>query len=264
MDLRIFTRDGQRFSGSHAADPRGGAGQQCRLDGGVPERQERADLAVDSRRRLLHEGPRVPLPLHRVPGHLSEGPAGVRPYSRAAARARRRKRRGRAPTGSSWRCSNRPSFASGRALPWTRSSARCTGGSSSGPRAAEAIDAHRQVERRRAVLRGDGRGGSARLEPRVRGRSSVLGAPGALFFPPLSRDHLQSPRLRPVERAGRGGRAIPRTSSSRISTDCSVTSAWARCTWGAAPWGRTWRATLRSRTPISCGASSWSAPVRAA
>ena len=91
MELRIFTRDGRRFSASRAAEPGRGARQQCRSHGGVPERQERADLAVDPRRRLLHEGSRVPLPLHRVPGDLSQGPAGQRPHPRPAARGDERR-----------------------------------------------------------------------------------------------------------------------------------------------------------------------------
>ena len=112
-----------------AAEPGRGARQQCRSHGGVPERQERADLAVDPRRRLLHEGSRVPLPLHRVPGDLSQGPAGSGPHPRAAARGRQRRDAGaRRPRVR--RYSNRPSFASGRARPSTRSSARCTGVSS--------------------------------------------------------------------------------------------------------------------------------------
>ena len=132
MELRIVTRDGPALQRERAAEPGRGAGQQCRPHGGVPERQERPDVAVDPRRRLLHEGSRVPLPLHRVPGDLSQGPAGPGPHPLPAARGDDRRRRGRAPTASSALYSSRPSFASGRARPSTRSSARCTGGSSWG------------------------------------------------------------------------------------------------------------------------------------
>jgi len=51
LELRIFRRDGQRFS----------------------QYEKRADLAVDSGGRLLHEESRVPLSLHGVPGDLLEG-----------------------------------------------------------------------------------------------------------------------------------------------------------------------------------------------
>ena len=112
------------------AEPGRGARQQCRSHGGVPERQERADLAVDPRRRLLHEGSRVPLPLHRVPGDLSQGPAGPRPHPLPAARGRQGRDAGaRRPRVRRFTAIALLSPLGERGAS-TRSSARCTGGSS--------------------------------------------------------------------------------------------------------------------------------------
>ena len=56
-----------------SAEPRRGARQQRRHHGRVPQQQERQDVAVDPGRGLLHEEPRLPLPLHRVSGDLPQG-----------------------------------------------------------------------------------------------------------------------------------------------------------------------------------------------
>ena len=130
MELRIFTRDGRRFSASArpslAEAPDSNADLMAEfLNDKNGQTWQSIPVAVFYTKDLeyLYHYTEFPAIYHK--DRLVSGP-----HPRPAARGRRKTRRGRAPTASSARYSNRPSFASGRARASTRSSARCTGGSS--------------------------------------------------------------------------------------------------------------------------------------
>ena len=85
MELRIFPRDGQKFSASQrpslAEAPDSNADVMAEfLNEKNGQTWQSIPVAV-----VLHEGPRVPLSLHGVPGDLREGPAGRGTHPAAAA-----------------------------------------------------------------------------------------------------------------------------------------------------------------------------------
>ena len=129
MELRIFTRDGRRFSASArpslAEAPDSNADLMAEfLNDKNGQTWQSIPVAVFYTKDLeyLYHYTEFPAIYHKdrlVPATSApRGPGKTKDETRA--RADR----------EFGRCSNRPSFASGRARPSTRSSARCTGGSS--------------------------------------------------------------------------------------------------------------------------------------
>ena len=84
LELRIFTRDGQKLWPRPAGEP--GKFAECRHRERVPPGARRPDVPVGAGGGLLHEGTPVPLPLHRVPGDLSQDAAGRGDAGAAAGR----------------------------------------------------------------------------------------------------------------------------------------------------------------------------------